>query len=575
VAALSELESSAQHLRACLSRTQGLHALLCRLQFFSRLKENIRDSVQTTFIEASLREFVPDLATALRLSPPDDLLPDEINSLQGLIALIRSVPGVVSETDVGTFERFGMAAGASHLLEPPPAADDDQVVLAGLFVEHHPELRLAPRGRLLWLRVEAEERKRGKTDDQAVLRNTTIRPDDEFRRQADHAVRLAREYLTSKHGLDPKKRFRVDFEVEGVTSSLTGPSLGLALAVGAAVAMARRAILRDTLDVPSGVAFSGALSPDGSLISIDGEGLRLKLTRAIHSGLRHVVVPRAHITEAWDFVREHPARDSQHTLNLAAADDLVGVLNDRNLVFPQRRTRTSYGFLRFRKKTQEPRIGIPIFLALVAILGFIAWPYIQSWIDQNPVELREIRRGFTVYNQYGRSLWSKEFVCDSINSPGAPPYADRNWRIGDFDGDNRNEIIYAPVIARQSPDANWFFCFEYDGQLRFRRYCPIIGEYPGDSGGVLYDFEYINIPRVAGQPIIVTEVGASSPGRSHIRLWSIAGDSLGWYINAGGSKFVMAEDLSGDGREELLFHCYFHRLNGTSLLALSVDSAYG
>ena len=176
MAALSELESRAQHLRACLSHTQGLHALLCGLQFFDRLSESAMSGAQATFVEASLREFVPYLAAAARLTRPDDLLPDEIQKLQELIALMRSVPGIVSLDDLAAFETLEKTAESSHSLEPPPAADDDQVVLAGLFVEHHPELRLPPRGRLLWLRVEAEERRRGKTDDQAVLLNTTIRP---------------------------------------------------------------------------------------------------------------------------------------------------------------------------------------------------------------------------------------------------------------------------------------------------------------------------------------------------------------------------------------------------------------
>jgi hypothetical protein len=172
-------------------------------------------------------------------------------------------------------------------------------------------------------------------------------------------------------------------------------------------------------------------------------------------------------------------------------------------------------------------------------------------------------------------MWSKEFVCDSINSPGSPPYTDRTWKVDDLDGDDRNEIIYAPVIGRQSPDANWLFCFSPDGNLAYRRYCGISGEYPGDTAGVLYDFEYLKIPRVAGRPIIITEVATSPPSRSHIRLWDVNGDSVGWYINAGGSKFAMAEDLDDDGREELLFHCYHNPLFGTSLLVLSADSACG
>lgn len=571
---LSELEVSTQHLRACLGRAQGVHALLCGLWYFRSLTERSGVTAPSTFLEASLREFVPELADAARQSNPGDLLPDEIQLLQELIDLIRSTAGVVSPSQLDVLELFLKAAHTPVKLLLP-RCDDDQVILAGLFVEHLPELHLPPRGRLLWLRVEAEPRRHGKTDDQAIIRNATIKPDDEFRHQAGLAVRLAREYLARRYQVDPRKRFRVDFEVEGATGPLTGPSLGLALAVGATVAIAKKEILRESLNVSHAVAFSGALLSDGRLTVIDGEGLRLKLVRAIHSGLRHVIVPREHIAEAWEFVRQHSPQDSSNRINLAAADDLATVLDDRNLVFPQRRTRMSFGLLRFRRRMQEPRVGIPIFLALVAILGFIAWPHIQSWFDNNPVELREMRRGFTVYNQYSRALWSREFICDTIATYGDTPSPDRNWKIDDLDGDGKNEILYVPVIRQQSPDANWFLCLNHDNTVRFRRYCPIIGEYPGDTSGVLYDFEHVNIARVAGRPIFITEVATSPPSRSHIRLWDANGDSVGWYINAGGSKFVMAVDLDDDGREELLFHCYLNRLFGTSLLVLSADSAFG
>lgn len=572
--ALSELEVSTQHLRACLGRAQGVNALLCGLWYFRSLTERSGVTAPSTFLEASLREFVPELADAARQSHPGDLLPDEIQSLQELIDLIRSTAGIVAPSQLDVLESFLKAAHTPVKLLLP-RCDDDQVTLAGLFVEHLPELHLSPRGRLLWLRVEAEPRRHGKTDDQAIIRNATIKPDDEFRHQAGLAVRLAREYLARRYQVDPRKRFRVDFEVEGATGPLTGPSLGLALAVGATVAIAKKEILRESLNASHAVAFSGALLSDGRLTVIDGEGLRLKLVRAIHSGLRHVIVPREHIAEAWEFVRQHSPQDSSNRINLAAADDLASVLDDRNLVFPQRRTRMSFGLLRFRKRMQEPRVGIPIFLALVAILGFIAWPHIQSWFDNNPVELREMRRGFTVYNQYGRTLWSKEFVCDSVVTYNDPPSNERNWRIDDLDGDGKNEVIYVPVIRHHSPDANRVFCLNSDGGLRFRRQCQIPGEYPGDTIGVYYDFEHINVPRVSGQPVVVTEIATSSPARSHIKFWDANGDSLGWYINAGGSKFVMAKDLNQDGREELLFHCYYHRLMGTSLLVISVDSAFG
>lgn len=568
---ISELESGAQHLRACLAVTHGAHTLLCGLQFFGWLAERTADGSHATFVEACLREFIPAIAVAAADTANDELLPDEARKLRELVTLTRTNADVVSQSDCAALESLSADCESAQALRAP-ATDDDQVMLAGLLVEYRPDLRLPPRGRLLWIRVEASERRHGKTEDQAVISGNR---DNEFEQQAGLAVRLAREFLVKQYQLPAGKRYRVDFEILNSSAPMTGPSLGLALAVGAAVAISKCEIFRESLQVPHDVAFSGALTSDGRLAGIDRDGLRLKLQRAVHAGLRHVIVPVGQIAQAWEDLREFTSEKPDANLNLVAAADVATVLADRNLVFPQKRTISNYRALRIRRRLQQPQVGIPVLFATLAILALVAWPSIRSWVDRNPVSLRESKRGFTVYNQYGRALWSKEFICDSISPPMPPPHVDRNWKIIDLDGDARNEIIYYPIFASQSPEANWLYCYSHDGSMRFRRYCPVLGEFPGDTAGVLYDFELLSVPIVAGRPIIITEVAISPPSRSHIRLWGANGDSLGWYINAGGSRFWLAEDLNGDGREELLFLCYYHRLNGTSLLVLDPDSAYG
>jgi hypothetical protein len=145
-------------------------------------------------------------------------------------------------------------------------------------------------------------------------------------------------------------------------------------------------------------------------------------------------------------------------------------------------------------------------------------------------------------------------------------------RVHDLNGDGMNEVLFMPFTTEASPQRDWLYCFTSDKRLLFKRYCAIRGEYPGDTTKVFYDPEWVNIANVGGKPVIITEVATSSPARSHIRLWDARGDSLGWYINAGGSMFVRAKDLNADGREELLFLNYNNRMGCTALLVLDLDS---
>ncbi len=133
-----------------------------------------------------------------------------------------------------------------------------------------------------------------------------------------------------------------------------------------------------------------------------------------------------------------------------------------------------------------------------------------------------------------------------------------------------------PCTYEYDRERHQLLCYSNNGKkLLFQRDCNIIGEYPNDTAGVLYDPERLNVVEIDGKTVIITEIAASVPGRSHIRFWNAEGDSTGWYVNAGGSSFRHKGDINNDGKDEALFLCYNNRMNCASLLVLHPDSSYG
>jgi hypothetical protein len=315
---------------------------LCGLRFFGLFAPD-----KATGLESYEREFMPALAQAARKSNPREFLPEETAALAYLIALLEAQGAAVQPDDfaaLGELHANLAAVGrapwgstndthdasskengrpSSPLRATVAGAPPRSAVASGgltrrtdgssprtsaaatcLFVEYYPDLDLPPRGRCLTLNVTATPISNKVEADDIVVRNPVSEPDDRFLSQARDSVAAARAHLAQRYGLSLRKRYRFDFAVNSTGARFTGDSLGVAFALGAMAAIGKIEVFREKLSLRTDVAFSGALSADGRLAPIDPDALKLKIYRAFHSGLRFLVIPRAHITDAWAYLKE-------------------------------------------------------------------------------------------------------------------------------------------------------------------------------------------------------------------------------------------------------------------------------
>ena len=560
-----EIEKAAARLRHDLKLAQLPELkLLCGLTFFDFVASH-----RGAGLESYFREFIPTLAIAADKSASREFLPEETESLEKLLDLLKAQPiGVMSPGDISAFSCLAGKIEKGAEDSPPTASSlGSSARITCLFVEHYPDLDLPPRGRILNLIVTASRISSSAEDDDVVVRNPVSEPDDRFLAQARDSIQAARTFLETQYRLPHRKHYRFDYAVDSSGARFTGDSLGVAFAVGAIAALARTEVFRDKLSVSPHVAFSGALSSDGKLSPVDCDALKLKIYRAFHSNLTLLVIPRQHLADAQAQVLELERQHSGRSLDLAGADTIKAVANDPRLMLAERSSAAAYVARKVWKAKRSVWVEIPALLVLLAALFYLVVPasYLP-WFDDNPASavVNQETNSLEVFNRAGQWLWAEEFPCKLMPQSIIP--------LCDVNADGKNDVLFFPSTRDRYDRKGWFLCYSHRGELRFEGYGLKTDQCTGQN---VYSTGNVYAAAVGGEPIIVTQVFGDGPALTHIRIWSKEGDSLGWYINTGHSRFDGVADLTGDGREELLFQAYNNPMCAVAFFALTVDSTHG
>jgi hypothetical protein len=561
-----EIEKAASLLRnrLKLARLPELK-LLCGLRFINSIS-----SVNAQNLESYLREFVPYLAKAASDSNPNEFLPEEASSLAEFIELLQKTGStIIHADDLDLLTQLSAKINACDYTDYPIGHDTGtDTSIACLFVEYYPDLGLDPRGRMLNLSVTANRISSRADSDDIVVRNPVSEPDDRFLKQARESIMAAREYLHKRHGLPLKYRYRFDFAVKSSGARFTGDSLGVAFAVGAIAALDNAEILRERLAVAQDAAFTGALSVNGDLIPVDGDALKIKIYRAFHSGLKYLIIPREHITAAWNYVKQLEGDKAERKLEIVGADRLDSVAGDPRLM-PSKRSSLPAHLLRKTWKTKRLYLEIPVLMILMYLLLSLIYAPVWFGFDRNPSywEINDSNNRLEVRNKSSQVIWSKQFDFPIIKHATLPAF--------DIDDDGKNEVLFIPPTTHECDERGHLFCYSHTGDLKFDRFCAKLYEFPPDTAGVMYDAGVYGFAKVGGKPIIISNVTQQLPARAHIRTWDQHGDSLGWYINRGHCVYYDAFDVDSDGQEELFFMGFNNCMGCVGLFVLEAESTYG
>ncbi len=442
-----------------------------------------------------------------------------------------------------------------------------------LFVEKN-QIGQATRGRMRTLHGTVELRaplkKDGDAPDTVTFDNQVKSPDDPF-------IGVVYDSLTAVRNLLKKTRFsgkadgsyRAFFSIPESRQTFTGDSIGLAAGLVAYTQLLKTEIMRQERFVASEVAFTGGLDADGRLLPIDKDTLGVKIERAFFSPVKYLALAEECLADAGEYLNSLSRKYPRRRLLLIGHERLTDVIENHNVVRSQKVCIGEFVVRKAAKYSRATKVQVPIMLILLYFFLCLIYPKAWVFFDWNPqyVKFNASSTGFVAMNKDSIPLWSVEYECNSIDTTSS-------WRIGDLNGDGRNEVAFVPGASktlRCGSNAN-LFVYDDDGTLLFQRYCAKDDEYPGTQPpcGV----KPVVVEKVGDRSIIITGATRSFPARLYLMFWNHEGDLLGWYINAGysgafGSNFLRYSD------SQFVFLGYNNRMECACLYVLEPYSSYG
>lgn len=428
-------------------------------------------------------------------------------------------------------------------------------------------------GRMRILRAQIEPASKAAPGDQVTFDNQIRTPQDPFVGSAYAALAAVRGYLAeSGYSGRAKSHLNAHFTVEDSGETFTGDSIGLAIALLTYTQLLQLELERQDRFLSAEVAYTGAVSPEGEILPVSDESIGAKVKRVFHSPVRFLVLPQANYPAARSALDELGAAYPRRSLTLIPVRHLADCLNDHNVVRSQKVCIGEYVARRAAKYSRMTKVQVP----LLVVLGYLMLAIIDPrafWLffDRNPAfVLPDLESGSIVaFNADSTQLWSHKFSASFTSPESDTAGIVKHMRAIDINGDGDNEVLVIPPNQDDVEENSWLYYFNRRGKIMFKRYLSIPNQYPGDTDSTVYHNFALYPVRFADTMYIITIATQVSPARTHIRLWSNQGDSIWWFINAGGADLKAMKDLDGDGSDELIFSGYNNRLGCAAFFALN------
>lgn len=345
---------------------------------------------------------------------------------------------------------------------------------------------------------------------------------------------------------------RIDFEAErGLHSGRSGD---LAIALSLLTAMLQCADLRVRPVLAVGVAATGVLEVNGTVLPVEEGSLRKKVEAAFFSSVATLVVPRVQLSGAEELVAELRMRYPARTLAVVGVGSLAEALYDRRIVRTFERPRT----IQALRRVWDRRYSVWS-LVLLATVSLLVWRVQHGPVDRNPASVDFGASALIVRNQYGNEIVKIDVRPATASIAARTYYPSVRAMVADLNRDGVNEVLWAeelgasgesPVVrcstlAGTGPPVNWT--------------TPLSPSDPGaaEQGGARPQFGVDGIvagPLFSGDEhsVYITASDRSAWPAYVARLDATTGRVTARYDHAGGLPILRSYDVDGDGVIELV-----------------------
>jgi hypothetical protein len=264
--------------------------------------------------------------------------------------------------------------------------------------------------------------------------------------QALEAVRRVATYhkLVSR----PERPLRADLKVIDSKQHFTGDSIGLGAALVGYTQLMKADVRRHEQKISGEVAVTGVIDAGGRIAPVNESTLPAKVRRAFFSHVRYLVVPQANLGAAQSALDSLLIDYPHRRLRLIGVDFLDEIIDNHNVIRPQRVCPIDYVSRQARRVTRSTWVQVPLLAALLWVLLALVWPkYFDPWFDWHISDIEVVGNRFRTLNADGQTLWwSPEYASD-LNADMFAKGHDVRYRryvVLDIDGDERDELILAP-----------------------------------------------------------------------------------------------------------------------------------
>jgi hypothetical protein len=290
-----------------------------------------------------------------------------------------------------------------------------------------------------------------------------------------------------------------------------------------------------------GIALTGGLEKDGSLILTSNEVIEKKVENVFFSPIQTFVVPEEDLSFAEEKLKNLKQEFPKRKLNLIAIKTFDDLLDSRKLIDIKKQkiiTRTAKGI----KRNKISVSIITLFILVFAYLFFIR-------MDTNPAFLQFKNNVVFVKNQYDQTLWTRKVALN-------PNILSKSNRLIDINQDGINEVVLSLVIGNNKSalhNGGDVICFDKDQNIVWSYYFRDTSSTSEITHSRVYQSYVIDIDKIVDS-IIVYAIAYNSLYPSTVyRLDASTGNRLpGTLWNAGRIYSGIVGDFNNDGEKEFV-----------------------
>lgn len=210
------------------------------------------------------------------------------------------------------------------------------------------------------------------------------------------------------------------------------------------------------------IAFTGGMNEAGHIINTSIEIIKQKTEIVFFSGINLFVVPREDEKVANEKLEELHKEFPNRNLVIVGVDNLLDLLNRRNIVEIKKQpviVRSG----KFMKKKWPALSAILVLLLVISL-------FVLRDIDTNPVAFRVDGSYVYLLNKNDRVLWQKRAMTDKSQIENTTNLKNQ-IKIVDIDSDGRNELLITiEDFAKVNPDSEFtrISCYDSEGEPIWR-----------------------------------------------------------------------------------------------------------